>query len=190
MSSSHTYSATDSYTVVDVRKVMDKLHADLRQIAQMTGCWTEAYADKVMADIMRFAESDYLDEVKVHLFGADGKTLKAYHYDVQRNVSGLAGVRSGGNLWSGAATRMNVLIEYSSKWRDLDESAKTKFRNSLGLSWSSATDDYSVAHLAVSDQRTYASNGFGLQKKVYGSSRPMPSRSPLIFRTNHTTRKQ
>jgi len=166
MSSSYSYS--DSYTVVDVRKVMDQLHADMRMIAQSTGLWTQAYADDVMADIMRFAEEGYLDRVRIRLVGADGKNVRVYDYDIQKNVAGWTGQRAGGNLWAGIAQRMTTTLTYSDEWEALGESQKSAYKATLKIGWSPTSDDLSVSHLTVSDQRTYASNGYGVKKTVYG----------------------
>lgn len=168
MSSSYSYSDSATYTVVDVRKVMDQIHSDLRSIAQMTGYWTQSYADDVMADIIAFAENEYLDEVDIRLIGSDGKNVRVYNYDVLRNVGGLTGARVGGNLWAGSAKRMSVTLTYSSTWHNLDEAKKAAFKEKRKIGWSPTTDDLSVAHLATSGERIYSSNGYAVQKKVYG----------------------
>jgi hypothetical protein len=165
MSSSYSYS--DSYSVVDVRKVMDQIHADMRMIAQSTGLWTQGYADEVMADVIRFAEEDYLDRIRIRLI-RDGKNIRVYDYDVHRDVSGWEGVRAGGNLWNGMAERMSVTLNYSDEWQNLNESDQAAFKATLNISWGLVTDDLSVGHLDVSDQRTYVSNGYGVKKTVFG----------------------
>lgn len=166
MSSSYSYST--SYTITDVRKVMDQVHADVRMIAQSTGLWTQAYADEVMADVIRFAEEDYLDRVRIRLIGSDGKNIRVYVYDVHKNVAGWTGERAGGNLWIGDAIRMAVTISYSDEWNALSESEKSAFKANLNIGWSPTTDDLSVDHLSITSQRTYASNGYGVKKAVYG----------------------
>jgi hypothetical protein len=42
-----------------------------------------------------------------------------------------------------------------------------KFRKKLAINWTTTTDDLSVAHLSVSDERTYVSNSYGVTRKVY-----------------------
>lgn len=165
MSSSYSYS--DSYSVVDVRKVMDQVHADMRMIAQSTNLWQQSEADKTMADIIRFAEEGYLDRIQIRLVGTDGKNVRVYDYNIHKNVSGWTGERAGGNLWSGFASRMAVTITFSSEWYSLSDAQKSAFKTGLNFAWGTTTDDLSVDHLSVSGQRTYASNGYGVKKAVY-----------------------
>lgn len=166
MSSSYSYS--DSYTVTDIRKVMDKIHADMRMIAQYTRLWDQFYVDKVMADVMSFAEKDYIKRIRIRLIGSNDRNVRVYDYNIFKNTSGWTSDHAGGNLWSGIADRMSVTISYSSEWDALSESAKAKFQADLNLGWSTTTDDLSVDHLTLSPNRTYASNGYGAKKDIYG----------------------
>ena len=164
MSSSFTYS--DSYTVVDVRKVMDMLHADARMIAQATGLRTQASVDTTMNDVTAFAERGYLSRVEIRLVTA-GKNVKVWSYDVNEKMSGLSSDRPGGNLTSVSANRMSVTLYYSSKWKAMSDAEQATFRKTLSLSWTTTTDDLSVSHLCVSDERSYVSNAYGVTRKVY-----------------------
>jgi len=164
MSSSFTYSG--SYTVVDVRKVMDMVHADARMVAQATGLRTQAYVDRVMGDVQTFAESGYLEKIEIRLV-AGGKNVKVWSYDVNEKVSGLSSDRPGGNLSSVNANRMSFTLYYSDKWKAMADTDQEKFRNKLAINWTTTTDDLSVAHLSVSDERAYVSNSYGVTRKVY-----------------------
>lgn len=165
---SNSYSYSDSYTVIDVHKVMDQVHADVRMIAQCTGLWAQSYADDVMADVIRFAENGYLDRVRIRLVGGDSRNIRVYAYDVHKNVSGWEGERAGGNLWNGMAQRMSVTLTYSDDWGALTDSGKRDFKARLINVWSPTTDNLSVDHLTLSSERTYASRGYGVKKTVYG----------------------
>lgn len=167
MSTLSTYSVSNSYTVVDVRKVMDQIHADMRMIAQHTGLWTQSYADMVMGDIIRFAEKGYLERVRIRLVGASGKNARVADYKVNEDASGWSSDRAGGNLSNVAATRMNVTLNYTDKWRLLTAEQEATFRKGLAIGWTSETDDLSVDHLQIRSQRTYVSNGYGVKKSVY-----------------------
>jgi hypothetical protein len=167
MSTSSTYSVSSSYTVVDVRKVMDQIHADMRMIVQHTGFWTQSYADTVMGDIIRFAEKGYLDRVRIRLVGASGKNARVADYKVNEDVSDWSSDRAGGNLSNVSATRMNVTLDYTDKWRTLTAEQQATFRKALAIGWTSETDDLSVDHLQITGQRTYVSNGYGVKKSVF-----------------------
>jgi hypothetical protein len=146
-----------------VRKVMDQIHADMRMIVQQTAFWTQAYADTVMGDIIRFAEKGYLDRVRIRLVGASGKNARVADYKVNEDVSDWSSDRAGGNLSNVSATRMNVTLDYTDKWRALTAEQQATFRKALAIGWTSETDDLSVDHLKISGQRTYVSNGYGVK---------------------------
>lgn len=165
MSSSYTYS--DSYTVVDVRKVMGQLHADMRMIAQSTGFETQDNVDSIMHDVAQFAESEYMDRVQIRLVGSNGKNVKVWEYDIKRNVAGLSSDHAGGNLSNVAAVRMAITATFSQVWQTLSSEKQAAFRSRLNWPWPTTTDDLSVAHLQVVDERTYSSNGYGAKRSVY-----------------------
>jgi hypothetical protein len=165
MSSSYTYS--DSYTVVDVRKVMGQLHADMRMIAQSTGFETQDNIDSIMHDVAQFAESEYMDRVQIRLVGSNGKNVKVWEYDIKRNVAGLSSDHAGGNLSNVAAVRMAITATFSQVWQALSSEKQAAFRSRLNWPWPTTTDDLSVAHLQVADERTYSSNGYGAKRSVY-----------------------
>jgi len=146
---------------------MDQVHADVRMIAQDTGLWEQSYADKVMSDVIRFAEKHYLDVVQVRLVGANGKNLRVYRFEICEGIYGWEGARAGGNLSSVAATRLTVTLTYSDTWQSLTATQQATFRTALQIDWVDCTDDLSVDHLTERSDRRYASNGYGAEKKVY-----------------------
>lgn len=165
MSSSYSY--TNSYSVVDVRKVMDDIHADLRMIAQDTKLWTQARADSTMGDIIKYAEKGYLEAIQIRLVDANGKNAKVWKYDISEDASGWQSVRPGGNLSDTGAVSMRVTLWMTKTWEELGASAQNAFEATLSGGWSESTDDLSVAHLMLADERRYASNAYGVKRSVY-----------------------
>lgn len=165
MSSSYTSSST--YTVVDVRRVMSQVRADVISIAQSSGLWSREDADRVMDDILLLAEEGYLAKLVIRAVGADGKNVRVAEYPVNEEVQGWNADHSGGNIWKTSATRLAVTVFYTGKWHALSSDKQAAFKTKLKLTWTTETDDLSVAHLTAGNERTYVSNGYGVKKVVY-----------------------
>jgi hypothetical protein len=164
---SSSYTSTSTYTIVDIRRVMSQVRADVISIAQSSGLWTRDYADRVMDDITVLAESGYLEKILIRAVGADGKNVRVAEYPICEDAQGWNADHSGGNIWKTSAVRLQSTLFYSSKWRDLSAESRARIESGLKVGWTTNTDDLSVAHLLAADQRTYVSNSYGVKKTVY-----------------------
>lgn len=165
---SSTYTSSSTYTVVDVRKVMDQIRADVRMIAQSSGLWTLDYADRVMNDVTLLAEDGYLKKIQIRAVGWDGKNVRVADYPICEDAQGWTPQHSGDNLWKVAARRLAATLTWSDKWNNLTAAQEAAVRSKLSIGWTTSTDDLSVAHLQRSPgDRTYVSNGYGVRKTVY-----------------------
>jgi hypothetical protein len=146
---------------------MSQVRADVISIAQSSGLWTRDYADKVMDDTTSLAQSGYLNEIQIRAVGADGKNVRVAKYPVFEDAQGWSGDHSGGNIWKTSAVRLTPTLFYTKAWHALTAEQQAKFEATLRLTWTTSTDDLSVAHLSEGDQRNYVSNSYGVKKRVY-----------------------
>lgn len=158
-----TLTYTETYTRVDVAKVLENFAADLRLIARMTALWTDDYASSVAEDVAAFAEEDYLSEIHIVLADASGRPVRVHEYKVSTNASGWTAQRPGGNVWpqiEGGSLR--VIQKHSPAWSALSTQEQVEFTAQLNLPWSASKFDTTYPGLTATGTRTYASNAFGL----------------------------
>lgn len=154
-----TYSQT--YTVVDVGKVVDCFAADLDMIAQATTLWTREYAQKVARDIKLMAQNKYLKEANICLFDANGRLIRAAKYEVSEDASLWTAQRPGNNLWpKTTGGKLQIIITWTKPWSQA-------FQDRLECPWGSTNIDTSFRQLARRYDRDYTSNAFGLRKSVF-----------------------
>lgn len=164
-----TYSST--YTVADVRRVLGSFAADFAMMVATAGLsadWPRNLIDQMVADLVDFADHGYIAEVHVSLWSG-GTELRAARYTPSTFASGWTNDRSGGCIWprtpSGTIT---VIAVYSDEWTHASDSDKSAFKGRLQLTWAPSDVDVSHLGLAQSQDRRYASNGFGLVRLSFG----------------------
>ncbi|MBK9420929.1 MAG: hypothetical protein IPN44_07735 [Flavobacteriales bacterium] len=165
-----TTTATQTYTVLDIRKTFESFEADLRIIARRTNKWSMPYVDDIFHDILALAEEKHLSTVDIVLSAADGAVVKATKFRVNADGSAMSGDRAGGNDWQDlAGTSLSVVLSYSSSWRNLSDAAKVEFRRGKGfkIGWGPSGIDTTYAHLKKASGQLYASTGYELQKENY-----------------------
>lgn len=161
---------TITYSVVDVRKVVDCFAADFSMKAQATGLRSRDNVAEVVSDLKIFAENGYLDDVQLILKDADGTEIRGAVYTVSENAVGWSSDRPGNNLWPRTpGGTLKVLASMNQSWWDKSDTEKSAFisKNSMYSSWSKNTDGTSLANLRPSTGQRYASNGYGLQRTNY-----------------------
>lgn len=167
-----TYSSTSTYTVTDVGKVIDRFAADLRMVSQATGLLTRDYVERLAADVKLMAQRGYLDRVDIVLRSALGTVLRAAEYRVSTDASGWSSDRPGNNLWPRTPSGLlNVVVFRTPAWWALSETQRQAFLDSqCSLSWGPSGIDTSYSGLTGRQDRRYASNGYGVQRTIYGDS--------------------
>jgi hypothetical protein len=167
--STATYTGTGTYTVVDVRRVFDQFAADYDMAAQSTGLVSDDHVTSVVHDVKAFAENAYLDRVDIVLRDATGQTTRAQRYIVSTDASLWSAQRPGNSLWprtSGGS--LNVVVNYSAKWRGLSAEARAAFRrDALWLGWTNSDIDTAYPNLTSQVDRRYASNSYGLERTTF-----------------------
>jgi hypothetical protein len=164
---SSSYTQTYSYTVIDVRTVMDQVRADLRMAAQSSGALSLAEADDIMADVTLYAEKGYLARLLIRLVDAAESTVKAATYEVTTDAKTLTASRSANMMWPEVAGgSLKVLITPNDVFKGLSSTQQANFRGGLRLPWPLQSAP-SLAHLSAANDRNYVSNAYAAKKKVY-----------------------
>lgn len=165
-----TYTATSTYTVVDIRKTFEGFEADLRMIARRTEKWTTDYVDKIFHDIIKLAESKYIKSVDIVLLNSLDAPVRAAKYLVNETGTAITSDRAGGNDWSNlVGTYLQVIVSYTPAWHSLTEQQKEYFQSSnrFKIGWTTSHIDNTFPNLSKQTAQTFASNGYELKKTNY-----------------------
>lgn len=166
MSDFNTITNTKTYTVIDIRKTFEGFEADLRMIARRTDKWAMDYVEKVIHDILAFAENKYVRSVDITLMRNSGTAVRAVRYTVNEEGKAISGERPGGNDWQNLPdTYLTVITHYNNNWKVLGSSGQEKFmQEQLLLNWGNTTIDTRYTNLSKQTAQLYGSNGYELQK--------------------------
>lgn len=160
--STGTMSASQTYTKVDIEKVVRRFRADILMIAQSTGAITETTAKNWASDVELLAKNDYLSSVDLTLLN-NGVEVRAVRYTVNTSSGELESSRPGGVLWPWMpAGFVRIVLRHTSSY---DTNAEQSIAPKLAVNWSPTNEDTSHSSLSSSGGRDYASNAWGLQRK-------------------------
>lgn len=163
-----TYTATDtySYTISDIETVVRRFTAELVMIAQSTRTITEAKAREYAHDIEVLAKEDYLEMVDITLLSGS-EEVQAVKYVVNKSADDLEMSRPGGVLWPLVENpHLRIIWRHTDAY---DANAREEMKSKLKIEWVSTSTDTSHSSLSHSGGRTYASNGWGMQRKDFTS---------------------
>jgi hypothetical protein len=161
---------TTTYTVADIRKVVDNFAADFSMVAQATGLYSRDGVSRVVTDLKIFAEYGYITDVKLILTDARGITIRGATYDVSTSASGWASDRPGNNIWPRTpGGSLNVIASFTSGWWDKSDAEKESFQKATGLNsiWVRSSQDCSFSGLVATSGQRYASNLYGWERTNY-----------------------
>ena len=96
---SSTGTNTQTFTVADIRKVVECFSADYTMIAESTGLHTEAQVNNISHDIQIFAAARFIQEITIILKNAYGVELRGAKYTPSENASGWCSDRPGNAIW-------------------------------------------------------------------------------------------
>jgi hypothetical protein len=168
--STATATVTRSYTVVDIRRVLDAFVADLAMISNATGLMSRGYLEQLLADIKVYAEHGYISDIHIMLCDAAGDELRGRRYRVFTDASDWTSQLPGDNLWPRTPSgELSVVLAYSAEWRALGGDGQARFKQAAGflLNWGPSNHDTSHPGLVASEDRRYSSNGWGLERLSY-----------------------
>jgi len=161
---SSTYSATETYSIADVEKVIKRVTTDLVMIATSTGGLSEAKAREYAYDIELLAKEGYLKSVDVTLLSGSIE-YQAVRFVANTAARELSMSRPGGVLWPRVTDpAIRLVIFYTDAYTD---AAREKMRPKLKISWGPTSADTSHSQLIAGGGRDYASNGYGIQRKDF-----------------------
>lgn len=161
---------TQTYTVVDIRKVLDHFAADFTMISQATGLWSSASVATTVSDLKQFAEAGYLTQVNLILKDKAGTVLKAAVFKISNAAVGWTSERPGNNLWPRTPDgTLKLVADLNQKWWDMQDAGRETFisSHSLNSKWPVSSEDTSFSGLSSSSGQRYASNGFGMQRQNF-----------------------
>jgi hypothetical protein len=165
---SYTESLTQTYTIADIGKAIDCFAADLDMTSQSTRLLTRDLVKQYAADVKAMAQRGYLVEANIVLTDSAGNVIRAAKYEVSTDAASLTASRPGNNRWPPTPSgELSVVVRNSPKWRDLTDSQRTAFNETLNISWVTSSTDLSFPALTRYADRSYVSNGWGVTKTVY-----------------------
>ena len=156
---------TRTYTIVDVRKVFENFHADLRMLAVNTGGMLLETADTLAHDVLLFATKECISAVHIQQTDAAGVVINASKYSVRRDTT-LDSDRPGNNQWprlTGGTLSVHIVVSDEGEYQGVVDSGE------LAGSWgpSNASTDYS--HMAADEGRVYSSGTYGLRRESFST---------------------
>jgi len=164
----YTESVTQTFTIVDIGKVIDCIAADLDMNSQSTRLLTREEVKSYAADVKAMAQNGFLLEANIVLYNALGEPIRAAKYEVSADGFLLKAQRPGNNLWPWTpGGDLAVIVRFSQKWRDLTDAQRAAFKRTLSPGWTTSNTDLSFPKLRRSVDRTYVSNGWGVTKSVF-----------------------
>ena len=164
---SGTYEAT--YTVADIKKVVDRFAADLAMIGQATGLRTREQVLKTVGEIKIYAEAEYIKEIDITLFNTAGKELQAAQYKVSDSAGSWTNHQPGNNVWPATpGGKLQITITMNKKWfADLTPEQRDEFDRRHGLTWPERNTDLTHQTLIRQFDRRYVSNGYGMERNIF-----------------------
>ncbi len=166
MTQTRTASATATYTVLDIEKVVRRMKADLVMIADSTGGWTPEKAGHYAHDVEVLATAGYLKYVDVTLL-SHGIEVKATRFDVDTDAAGLTCSRPGGVLWPKVpGPFLRIVLGYTD---DYTAAARAATKGQLKINWSPTDADTSHSALRSAGRRDYVSNAYGMQRRDWAA---------------------
>jgi len=161
---------TTTYTVADIRKVVDNFAADFSMMGQSTALRSRESVAEVVSDLKVFAEWGYLVEVALFLLDKDGSKLRAARYKVNDSATGWTCDRPGNNLWPRTPDgSLWVVATLTDAWWNKTDPQREAFVRDRGLHnvWARTAKDTSLTGLCSSVGQRYASNGYGWERTNY-----------------------
>lgn len=161
---------TQTYTNVDIRKVIDNFAADFSMMAQSTGLLSRESVAEVVYDLKILAEYKYLVDVKLILKDKDSNKIRAAVYKPSESAIGWNSDRPGNNLWPRIPDGFfSVIATLTQAWWSKTDTDKETFIKDTGLynSWAQTKEDISLYGLNSSAGQKYASGGYGWERMNY-----------------------
>lgn len=172
MTSSYTFSETQSFTVTHARHMAAKVATDLKRMQRFYGSPSDAAIANYEAEIIEFLKEGYLGVV-TYGFRRDGNWIVPTLRYTARDLAGAAAndddpgrVKPGADI-DGA--RFYSYLAHSIAWDQLSEAEKEAFEKRLPFPRSGAPEPGVSGYFE--DDRTYSSGGRALNRASVRSHR-------------------
>lgn len=166
MTTTSTYTASETYTTTDIATVMRRFTADIVMIAQSSGAISEKKARDYAHDVEELAKKCYLRKVDLTLFAGNSE-VRATQYTVNTASGDLTMSRPGGVRWPQVSNPyLRIILSYTS---DYGSAEKEAMKKKLKINWTPTNDDTSHATLKASGSRDYTKNGWGMQRQDFAA---------------------
>ena len=167
-STTRTAAATAANTYSDIVSVTRKLRADLLQVLDHYGYFSEDYAEKIVHDLRVMIDEGIIEWAQLTWRSpSSNAVLAAFRYTVVVGDIGFANDRPGGIPYRPdlSAADFNVRVSYNAAGRAMSSTAKSNLP--LKLAWTpGARLDYSGS--SWTSDRNYRSNDTGLRREAFG----------------------
>lgn len=167
---SATGTTTTTFTVADIRKVVENFAADYAMIADVTGLRSRDKVANDVSDLNAFAADGYLESVTLSLLDSSGVSVNVAVYKVSRNATGWQIGSPGNNLWPVTpGGSLWLLATLNNTWWNKSDAQKEEYIKDSGLHspWSKTDKKALLAGLNSSEGQKYASNGYGWARTNY-----------------------
>ena len=155
---------SETYTKVDIRKVLECFASDLAMLALRTKTMDAQWAINTAYDITLMAIEECLAAVNVQLFDARGIRIAAHAYQVN-GAGNWDQDRPGDNNWpSTPGGEIVVIVAYS----DIAKADSLKRSGKLLRSWGPTSLDTDYSSMKVGGSKQYSSGSYGWSRKSYG----------------------
>jgi hypothetical protein len=161
---------TDTYNRDDVRRVYASFAADYKIVAEWTELHSAYWIEKNIAEIKLFVEEQYIESLHLQLVASDGGIRRAAVYRVTTNASLWSADKPGDLHWTTYdGDRLDLIVSYSRKWKDLTDPQRQAFRDKHRITWSTTDFDGNYTGLVASTDKHFASRAYGMERTQYSA---------------------
>jgi hypothetical protein len=165
MSSSYTFSESQSFTVTHARHMAAKVATDLKRMQRFYGSPSDGWIANYEAEIIEFLKEGYLGTVSYGYWRNNNWVEPALRYTARDLAGDAANDDDPGRVRPGvdtAGATFYSYLTYSAKWYGLSEAEKEAFQRRLPFMRGGAPEPGVDGYLV--DDLTYSSGGRALSR--------------------------
>lgn len=167
MTTSYSYTASETFTLIDARRLAAKVAADMHQCQQLYGHLTDTAIENYQEELTVLLHGEYVKSYEFGFKARDERRVVSWFYTVGPSGD-LEGGRSGG-IFPSADISNAVLfnfLSYSSKWFDLSIEKRAKIKASYSVQRTDGSPPQDGEGYWDSS-RHYASGGVAVTRKEF-----------------------
>jgi hypothetical protein len=161
---------TATFTLAHIRRVINNFGADCFMIGQSTGLATQPEIEGTVTDLIMFANEGFLVEIAIILWNSAGTDIRGRRYTVSTAATGWKSDEPGDNNWPRTpGGRLQIIATMSDAWWRLSNQGRQSVIERLNIQgkWPVTSTDTSFKDMTGSQDRQFASGGFGIQRWTY-----------------------